>query len=339
MTMRKLKVLLVFDSPYTVPRGHDFKQEFEDLNWGTESDVYNALLNLGHDVSLLGLHKDIGILLEEVKENKPDVIFNLVEVFNQKSHFDKNVAGVFEMLGIPYTGASSTSLLICGNKALSKEILSFHRIKVPRFHTFYKNRRIWRPKRINLPVIVKPLHEEASRGIAQASVVDSEAALIERVKFLHESMKEDVIVEEYIEGREFYVSILGNKKMKVLALREMKFGQFSEDEPRIATYKAKWDYDYREKWGIKNVFAGRLPNGTQEKIEDICKRAYKVLNMQCYARFDIRVTAKEGKVYILEANANPCLDMYDELGQSAEKAGIAYDKLIERIIALAFQRE
>jgi len=335
--MKKLKVLLLFDSPYSKPRGYDFKEEFKDLDWSTEDDVYEALCAFGHEVILLGLYDDIGILIEEVKESKPDVIFNLAEVFDQKSHLDKNIAGLLEILKIPYTGASSDALFICGNKALSKKILNFHRIKVPHFYTFYRNHRVWLPKRLRLPLIVKPLAEEASRGISQASVVDSEEALAERVKFIHESMKGDAIVEEYIDGREFYVSVLGDRRIKVLPLREMKFGQASEDEPRIATYKAKWDYDYREKWGIKNVYAGRLSNGLAERIEEVCKRTYKVLNMHCYARFDIRVTS-DSKIYIIEANANPCLGMYDELAQSAEKAEIPYNKLIQKIIMLAFQR-
>jgi len=335
--MRKLKVLLLFDSPYFKPRDYDYNEEFKDINWDTEHYVYEALQSSGHQVRLLGLYNDINVLLEEVKENKPDVIFNLVEVFNQKSHLDKNVVALLEMLEIPYTGASSASLFICGDKAFSKKILSFHRIKVPHFYTFYRRHRIWLPKRLRLPLIVKPLTEEASRGISQASVVDSEEALIERIKFIHESIGSDVIVEEYIEGREFYVSVLGNKRIRVLPLREMKFGGFEEDEPRVATYKAKWDYDYRKRWGIKNVFAGRLPDGLLERIEEICKRAYRALNMQCYARFDIRVTS-DSKIYILEANANPNLDKDDEIAQSAEKADIPYNKLIQKIVALAFKR-
>lgn len=332
-----MKVLLIFDCPYFKPRGYGFKEEFKDFDWDAERGVFNALIAGGHKVSLLGLYDDISILLEEVKENKPDVIFNLVEVFNQRSHLDKNVAGLLEMLGIPYTGASAASLLICGDKALSKKILKFHRIKVPYFYTFRKGHKVWLSKRLRLPLIVKPLYEEASRGISQASVVDSGEALVERVRFIHESMKADVIVEEYIEGRELYVSVLGNKRLRVLPLREMKFGEIGEDEPRVATYKAKWDYNYRKRKGIKNVFASRLPNGLTEKIGEVCKRAYKALDMQCYARFDIRVTA-DSKIYIIEANANPNLDYDDELGQSAEKAGLSYDKLVQKILTLAFKR-
>ncbi len=335
--MKKIKVLLLFDSPYPKPRGYNYKEEFTDLNWGTESDVHKALLKNGHEVRLLGLFNDIGILLEEVRESKPDIIFNLADVFKQKTFYDKNIAGVLELLGIPYTGASSMSLFICGDKALTKKILSFHRIKVPRFYTFCRNRKIWLPKRLRLPLVVKPISEEASRGISQASIIDNQDALIERVKFIHESMKSDAIVEEYIEGRELYVSVIGNKRVKVLPFTEMKFGKFCEDEPRIVTYKAKWDYDYRQKWGIKNVYAGRLPNGLGEQIKDVCKRAYRALNMECYARFDIRV-GSNAKIYIIEANANPCLDQYDEVGQAAEKGDIPYDKLIQKIIDLGLRR-
>jgi len=335
---KRLKVLLVFDSPYKVERGYDFKEEFRQLSWSTENDVYRALKHNFYDVRLLGLFDDIRPLIEEIKEYKPDVVFNLTEVFRQKSQLDKNVAWVLEMLGVPFTGASPASLLICNNKALSKKILSFHKIKVPNFQVFMRGKKVWLPRKLKLPLIIKPLCEEASRGISLSSVVDSPGSFIERIQFIHESMKTDAIAEEYIDGRELYVSILGSKRTEVLPFREMKFGQFPDDEPRIATYKAKWDFDYREKWGIKNVFAGKLAEGWEKKIKDTCRRAYKALNMECYARFDIRVSST-GEVYILEANANPSLDRYDELAQSAEKKGIDYNNLIRRIVDMAFKRQ
>ena len=335
---KKLKVLLVFDSPYVKPRGYDFVEEFKDKdNWYTENDVYRALLENGHEVRLLGLYNDIGILLEEVKEFPPDVIFNLAEVFDQKSQLDKNVAGLFEMIGVPYTGASAESLFICNDKALAKKIIRFHRIRVPRFHTFYRKHRVWLPKNIKLPAVIKPLSEEASRGISLASVVDKEEAFVERIRFIHESMNADAIAEEYIEGREIYVSVFGNKRLEALPLREIKFGKMSEDEPRIATYKAKWDDKYREKWDIKSVFIGKLAGDLEERIKETCKRSYRALNIQSYARFDIRVT-ETGRIYILEPNANPCIARCDEVAQSAEKIGIHYNELIQKIIFLAFQR-
>ena len=308
---KKLKVLQLFHTASLTPRGYDFKEEFSDPeNMYTEKDVYQALLENGYEVRLLGIYNDLVPLLDELSDFKPDVIFNLVEVFNDKSHLEKNVAAFLEMLGVAYTGASSDVLAICNNKAISKKILRFHRLRVPRFYTFYKGYRIWRPKMIKLPAIVKPLCEEASRGISLASVVDNDEAFVERIKFIHDHMHMDSIVEEYVEGRELYVGVMGHDRLTVLPSREMKFGQLPEDEPRIATYKAKWDDQYRERWGIKSVFAGKLAEGIEERVIDVCKRAYRALNMRSYIRFDIRVTP-EGKVYIIEPNANPCIARID----------------------------
>ena len=195
---------------------------------------------------------------------------------------------------------------------------------------------MWLPEKLKLPCIVKPLCEEASRGISQASIVDSEEAFFDRIKFIHDNMNMDAIAEEYVEGRELYVSVIGNKKLTVLPSREMKFGELPEDS-RIATYKAKWDDNYRDKWGIKSVYAGKLVNGVEEEIVDVCKRAYRALDMSSYLRFDIRVTSG-GKVYIIEPNANPCIAKIDEVAQSAAKVGITYEQLIKKIINLAFQK-
>jgi len=333
----KKKILLLFDSPYQPESGYDFKKEFTDFDWDTEREVHKALISSGHNVRMLGLHNDIGLLLKEVAEFKPDIIFNLVEVFDQKSYLDKNVAAVLEMLQIPYTGASPRNLLICCDKALTKTILNFHKIKVPQFYTFYRKRKVWLPKRLNTPLIIKPLSDEASRGLSQASIVEDENSLVERVQFIHNSIGDDAIAEEYIEGREFYVSILGARRLSVLPLRELSFGKLPEGEPRIATYKAKWDYAYRKRWKLKNVFAYNLFSGLKEKIEKVSKRAYRVLNMKSYARFDIRVTP-EGKIYILEANANPSLDPDDELAESAKKNGLDYKSLIQKIVEFSTKR-
>jgi len=329
---------LLVSSPYNHPRGYDYKEEFADPdNMYTENDVQKALMANGYEVSLLGLHNTITPLFEEIKENRPDVIFNLVEVFDDKALYEKNFAALLEMLDIPYTGATSENIFICNNKSLNKKIFTYHRIKVPRFYTFYRNHKVWLSKKLKLPCVIKPLNEEASRGISQASIVDSEEAFLERVKFIHENMNMDAIAEEYIEGREYYVSIIGSKRLRVLPIREMKFGELPEDE-RIATYKAKWDDKYREKWGIKSVYVGKLAEGLEEEIGDVCKRAYRALNMHSYLRFDIRVTQK-GKVYIIEPNANPCIAKIDEVAQSAEKVGVSYNQLINKIVKLAISKK
>jgi len=334
--MKRTKVLLLFSSPYNKPRGYDYKEEFADEdNMYTENDVYQALLDNGYEVALLGIHNTLVPFFEEIQENRPDVIFNMVEVYNDQSSLEKNVGALLEMIGIPHTGASMEDLLVSNNKGLTKKILTFHRIKVPRFYIFYRGHKVWLHKKLRLPLVIKPLCEEASRGISQASIVDSEESFAERIKFIHDNMNMDAIAEEYIEGREFYVSMIGQKRLSVLPPREIKFGELPEDA-RIATYKAKWDDNYRDKWGIKSVHVGNWANGLLEEIEDVCKRAYRALNFSSYVRFDIRVTA-EGAVYIIEPNANPCLARIDEFAQSAEKEGIAYNQLIRKIVTLALK--
>ncbi len=336
---KRLKVLQVFELPYPLPRGHDFVEEFADPeNYGTENDVYLALLESGYEVRRLGLFNDVRPLLDDVSEFRPDVIFNLVETFQNVSGRDQNVTGLMELLGVPITGASSASLLLCNDKALGKKILRFHRIRTPRFHTFYRDHKVWLPKTLKLPCIVKPLTEEASRGISQASIVDDEKSFTDRVRMIHERMKLDVIVEEYIDGRELYMSIIGDRRLRVLPPREMTFGQVSADEPRIATYKAKWDEAYRAKWGIKNEFAARLGNGVAERVNDVCKRAYRALNIRSYARFDLRVTPG-GLVYVIEPNVNPAIGKDDEMARSAMRSGIRYPALIRMIVGQALRRK
>lgn len=335
---KKLKVLLLFNTPTARPRGYDYKEEFADPdNMYTENDVYQALKANKYEVSILGLYDSITPLLEEIDQNKPDVIFNLVEVFNDRSHFEKNITALLEMLDIPYTGASSENAFICNNKALCKKIFIFHKVKVPRFYTFYRNLKVFLPEKLKLPAVIKPLCEEASRGISQASIVDNPDAFFERIKFIHENMNMDAIVEEYIEGRELYVTVMGDKRLTVLSPREMIFGELPEDS-RIATYKAKWDDKYRDKWGIKSVFANNLSPEMAKKIQDVCKRAYRAINFNSYVRFDIRLTA-EGEVYIIEPNANPCIARIDEVAQSAARGGMNYSQLIRRIVNMALHKE
>jgi D-alanine-D-alanine ligase len=334
---KKMKVLLLIDIQFEAEPGYEFEEELKDPYFATYAKALRSLKKKGHDVKVLGIFKKLDPLFEEVKKDRPDIIVNQADCFNDKSHLDKNIAWVLEMLGVPFTGASPTSLLICNNKALNKKILRYHRIHVPNFQTYYSDRKIKVLKKLKLPCVVKPLAEEASRGISLASVVDTEAALIERVKFIHESMKQDAIAEEYIEGREFYIGIFGHKRLTVLPPREMIFGNLPDDEPRIATYKAKWDKEYQKRWKIDNVPAKNLDEALLKKVSDMCKRAYRALNMKCYARFDIRITP-EGKIYIIEPNANPSLAPDDEFVLAAKKYGLSYDQLLDRLMQLALSR-
>ena len=335
--MKKLRVLVIFDSAGTPPVDQDFTEQFKTEDWLTESACCDALKSLGHEVMALGVYDDIRIVLDAVKDFQPDVAFNLTELFHGKAEFDKNIPALFELLQVPYTGCCPVGLTICNNKALTKKILSYHHIRIPHFHIFHKGKRVWHPKRLNFPLIVKPTKEEASTGIAQASFVENEKDLKDRVKFIHEKFDMPALAEEYIDGRELYASVLGSKRLEMFPFREMKFAEVPEEGPKLATYKAKWDKKYRKKWGIKNEFAGRLPDGAQKRIFNMCKLAYRALLMTGYGRFDLRLRS-DGEIFIIEANANPSLAPDDEFAGSADKAGIKYDQLVQRIVNLALQR-
>jgi D-alanine-D-alanine ligase len=332
---QRLKVLALFDSAGTPPADQDFSRELQTEDWKAEAHVIETLRGLGHEVRTIGVYDEPGLIVEEVKTHPPDIVFNLTEHFNNRSAYDQNVASLLEMMGVRYTGTGPTGLTLCKNKGMAKEILAYHRIRFPAFAIFPPGSAIRRPKRLAFPLFIKPLKEEASYGISQDSFVESDQAFEERVRFIHDRMNQEALVEEYIEGRELYVSILGNKRLQVFPLREVIFSEIPEGRPRFSTFKAKWDDAYRKRWGIQNIFAQPLPEGTAERIAQICKKVYRVLRIRGYGRIDLRV-APDGDIVILEANPNPNLAGDDEFAQSALKAGLTYEGLIQRILDLAF---
>jgi len=336
--MRKLKILVLFDSAGTPPEDQDFTEHFKHEDWFTEAAVVETLRLMGHEVRTLGIYDDIRLLVREIEEHETDIVFNLTEIFLGKAHLDKNIPALLDLLGVPYTGCGPDGLILCNNKALSKKILTYHRVKVPRFHTFKIGRRVWLPSRMNYPLVVKPLREEASTGIAQSSYVQDEEHFRERVGFMHENMKMNAIAEEYIEGKELYVSVIGNTRLLTFPIREMRFSLLPEGSAKIATYKAKWDEKYRERWGISNTFADDMPPDVARRIVRVCKRAYRALNIDGYARFDCRLTP-DNELYILEANGNPELAQGDEFAESALKGGYTYDRLLQKILNLGLTRE
>lgn len=331
---KKYKVLVLFDTAGTPPEDQDFTKELKTDDWAAEAHVIDALKQLGHDVRLIGVYDEPGPIIDEVKTHSPDVVFNLTEHFNERSANDSNVAGLLELMDVPYTGSSPTGLTLCKNKGMAKEILAYHHIRVPNFAIFPRGATIRRPKRLEFPLFIKPLKEEASYGISQDSFVEDDDAFEERVRFIHERMNQEALAEEFIDGRELYVSILGNDRLRVFPYREVIFSEVPEGRPRFSTFKAKWDDAYRKKWGIQNIFAVGLADDVEQRIAKICKRVYRALRMRGYGRIDLRVTS-EGEIVILEANPNPNLDRDDEFAQSAAKAGLGFEKLVQRILRLA----
>jgi D-alanine-D-alanine ligase len=333
---KKLKILALFDAVAATTLDQDLSAELKTEDWKTEADVLAALGELGHQTEHLAIFDDLDLVRQKLQSFGPDLIFNLADQFKNNRAFDQNIVSFLEMHGLPFTGCGSTGLTLCKQKGISKKILSYHRIHVPAFKVIPRGRRIVRPKRLKFPVLVKPLKEEASYGISQASFVESDEQFKERVQFIHEKYDNDVIAEEYIEGRELYVSILGNRRLQVFPIRELVFKEVPPDEPKIATYKAKWDEEYRKRWGLQNRFAEGLDPAVVRDIESTCKRIYRLLTIDGYARLDLRVTS-DNKVYFIEANPNPILAADEDFAQSALKANLSHAQLIGQIVRLGLK--
>jgi D-alanine-D-alanine ligase len=330
---KKLKVLALFDALAPTTLDQDLGEYLKSEDRKTEANVVAALSKLGHISDHLAIFDNLDLLRQKLERFDPDVIFNLADQFNNNRAFDQNIVSFLEMHHLPFTGCGSTGLTLCKNKGISKKILGYHRIHVPNFVTIARGKRITRPKHLNFPILVKPLKEEASLGISQASFVENDDQFKERVQFIHEKYDNDVIAEEYIDGRELYVAIIGNHRLEAFPIRELVFKEVPPDEPKIATYKAKWDEEYRKRWGLRNQFAQNLDPALVREIQQTCKRIYHLLTIDGYARIDLRVTA-DNRVYFIEANPNPILAEEEDFAQSASKAGIAYPQLIDRILRL-----
>jgi D-alanine-D-alanine ligase len=328
--MRKLRVLALMHD-YMVPPADVTGIDVTNAKWKMEFDVTHTLEHMGHEVRALGLGGDLGVITEAVKEWKPHIVFNLMEDFEGIAVFDQNVVSHLELLRIPYTGCNPRGLMLSRDKALSKTLLAYHRIPVPEFAVFRVGRAVQRPKRLKFPAIVKSLTQESSIGIAQASVVEDEDKLRERVRFIHRKVGTDAIVERYIEGRELYVGVLGNLKLQVFPVWELKFAKLPEDRWRIATERVKWSGSYQKKYDITSGPVSDVPEDVQVNLQKLCKRVYRTLDLSGYARIDLRLDP-EGRMYVLEANPNPQLAYGEDFAESAEHAGVSYEALLQRII-------
>ena len=334
-----MKVLVLFDLPRAVHPDETFTMKAlrEQEDRPTEADVIEALKRLGHQVDTLAVYDDALVAVQRARDCAPDVVFNLCEsFFNERSH-ESNIPALLELLRIPYTGAGTEALLLCKDKELAKTVLAYHRIRVPHFVVSRKRAPRRSLRRFNFPAFVKPLSEESSDGIAKASFGRNEKDTIERTRYLHEKLGCDVMIEEYVEGRELYVSVLGNRNFAVLPPQELFFGELPETEPRFATFRAKWDNAYRAKWNIRNGSADPLPPDVEKKLPEVARRVYALLRIKGSGRLDLRLTPA-GELVFIEANPNPSLARGDDFACSAAAAGIDYDTLIQRILDCARSR-
>jgi D-alanine-D-alanine ligase len=324
---------------YLVPPEDVTGVDTKTAQWRTEYDVLSTLReDLEHEVKVLGVKDDLGAIRDANTEFKPHIAFNLLEAFHEVGTFDQNVVSYLELLRLSYTGCNPRGMFLARDKALSKKLLHFHRIRIPDFTVVPRGRKPRFPKRITYPVIVKSLTQESSIGISQASVVEDESKLRERVQFIHDSIKTDAIVEQFIEGQELYCGILGNQRLQIFPVWEMTFAKMPDDQHRIATERVKWNVKYQKKMGIDTGEAKSLPEGAVAAIQHIARRTYKVLELSGYARIDLRLGA-DGKVYVLEANPNPQIARDEDFADSAKAAGLSYSALLQRILTTGMRWE
>ena len=330
---RSLTVLLLFDLSVDI-KPEDYGSYWKTKEWKPEADVRDVLSRQGHRVVPFGVHNDIAPLIYKIHEVKPDVVFNMSEAFAGNRDFEPNLVALLELLKIPYTGSGPAGLQLCKNKGVTKEILVNHKIHIPKFIVAKRSHPPRSLKRLKFPAFIKPLELEASEGISQVSVAATEKEALDRIRYIHERLGVDAIAEEYIDGRELYVSIIGNQKLTVFPPRELFFEQVPDGEPKIATFRAKWDDQYRKKWGIHSGVAKALPESVEKSLSTFCKRIYRHLRIQGYGRIDLRVK-QNGEVYFIEANPNPSIAKNEDFALSAARAGLAYSELIAKILALA----
>jgi D-alanine-D-alanine ligase len=331
--VKRSRVLVVLHPSLMPPAsldGHDSKAIEE---WRTEFDVIQALNASGYEVRALGVLDTITELRATIADWQPDVVFNLLEEFDGIVSYDQHVIAFLEMLRQPYTGCNPRGLLLSRDKALCKQVFAWHRIPSPQFRVFTRGQRVTSPRRMRYPLFVKSTTDDASLGIAQASVVADAAHLKERIEFVQEQHKSDVLVEEYIEGRELYVGLLGNQRITRFPVWELNFGSMGDNGSAIATRKVKWDAKYRARYGIDSAPARELPAGVEARLDRLSRRMYRALGLTGYARIDFRMKA-DGSLYALEANANPHLARDEDFASAAAAAGRDYPALLDSIVKL-----
>ncbi|HWM90764.1 MAG TPA: ATP-grasp domain-containing protein [Thermoanaerobaculia bacterium] len=298
--------------------------------------VASALREHGHQVSIFAVYKSVGDLVEGLSSRKPDLVFNLLESFGDDTSADVSVAGLLNLLGLHYTGGGPGELYLRQDKALAKKALAFDGIPYPHFAVFTQDANLETFGQLRMPLFVKPLCADASIGIDGDSLVRDSTALMRRVLDIHEKVKDSALVEEYIEGREFYVGVLGNRETVALPPIEMDFSGLPEGVPRVLGSKAKWSPESVEYKGTKSILAD-LPDEMRARLQKTALDAARALRVRDYGRVDLRL-ADTGDIYVIEVNANCYLEKGSEFAVAAAAQGIEFPELIQRIVELAVER-
>ncbi|MBL8727891.1 MAG: ATP-grasp domain-containing protein [Planctomycetes bacterium] len=330
--MRKLRVLVAMHDVLVPPDDAEKLKPEETWTYQMELEVVKTLRALGHDVRVLGVGDELRPVRDAVAEWKPHIVFNILSDFHGVVTYEAHFVSYLELLKQPYTGCNPRGIVFAGDKAMSKQILAWHRIPCPAFAVFpLRSKRARLPRRMQFPVIVKSAIQHGSAGISQASVVHDDQELQERVGFLHRTLQTNVVAEQFLHGRELTVSILGNDRLEVMPIWELWFDKLPERSEAIATSRVKWDVRYQKRIGLQTGRARDLGEDLEERIIRICKRTYRALDLSGYARIDLRLDT-EGRPYVIEANVNSDLSPGEDFPESAQAAGLDYGQLLQRIL-------
>ena len=347
MKEKKIKVLVLYNEAHPdyyhkteEPTPElDFKTYFEveELTPMEEFEIIaKRLQKLGFDAYTLNLKDDIFVLLNELDKKKPDVIFNFVEIYKDRPRLEMNMVGLYELLGLTYTGAPALTLANCQSKFLTKKLLNYHGINTAKFQMFTTM-----PGRLKLnvkyPVIVKPAFEDASVGIENESIVKNSKELKERLEYVFEYFKQPALIEEFVKGREFNVSVVGDLRPKVLPISEIDFSKMPDHLHNIVSYQAKWDPHHESYHKTIPICPAKIPKRLEKKLKETALKAFNVMGARDYARVDMRVNS-DGEVFVLEVNPNPDLTEGAGFMRSASYAGMSYGMALKKIVMLAYQR-
>jgi len=335
--VKRLRVLLLTHPDMLPPESLKGRSEHDLNKWKTEIDIIATLRAGGHEVRPIGVRNELTPIREAIESWNPHVVFNLLEEFDGEAVYDQNVASLLEMMKIPFTGCNPRGLMLARRKDLSKKLLHFHRIAVPAFAVFPVGRKVRRPPKLALPLIVKSVSEDASLGISQASVVETDEKLAERVAFVHERIGTPAIAEQYIDGRELYVGVLGNHRRRVLPVWELEFAKLPPGSRAIATSRVKHNPDYQERLGVLQGPAEDLPVSLRVRMKATARRICRTLELDGYVRIDFRL-GEDGVFYFIEANPNPEIASNEEFAQAALHDGLEYPDLLNRIMTLGIRR-
>ena len=321
------------------------KQETLEKDYSEEAvkecafSVRKALECFNHQVimfTLMDTTDSLKSMIELLAKGNIDIIFNLCEGFGWDSTMEHNIAGIFELLNIKFTGSGSFTLASCLNKGRTKEVLTFYGIRTPNFQTLFSPHNKIK-KELTLPLIIKPLMEDASVGIRNNSVIYEASEIEKMVSLFFERYKKSALVEEYIDGREFNVAIMGNSELEVLPVSEIDFSGLPKEMNRICTYESKWDYESIAFRRTPPVCPAKIDSGLEEEIKEVAIKTYRAMECSDYARVDMRLS-NDGKLYVLEANPNPDLSTDAGFSNIAKASGMSYETLILKILEIALMR-